>query len=124
MEGVEIEPVVSVVSIEKLPITTDTELSFAPDLAVEVISTNEGWGKLEKKVLAYQKGGTRLVWAIAPVSKQVFVYHKDKGLKFEILTVADELNGEDVLPKFTMPVKELFDYPAVVFQPLLKKSSN
>jgi Uma2 family endonuclease len=78
---------------------------FAPDLAVEVVSPGNDANEIHEKVLDYLKYGVRLVWVIYPESKTVFVHHPSGS---KILTVDDMLEGADVLPGFTLAVKDIF----------------
>jgi Uma2 family endonuclease len=50
---------------------------------------------------------TRLVWVIHPDEKYVLVYHSPEPDGF--LRAADFLDGEAVVPGFSMAVSELFE---------------
>lgn len=50
-------PDLSFVSRERLPSRIDQNANFAPDLAVEVLSTGDDVAEIDKKVLQYQKSG-------------------------------------------------------------------
>lgn len=80
---------------------------FAPDLAVEVVSKNED---VLKKVNEYIRAVTRLVWAIYPDEKMVYVFHPAGAgeLRMQSFGVQDTLDGGDVLPGFTLKVSEIF----------------
>ncbi len=80
---------------------------FPPDLAVEVISPSDRLTAVRKKVAAYQRAGVRLVWVINPRRHTVAVYHPD-DTEPRILGLDDELNGEDVIPGFQLPVRAVF----------------
>jgi Uma2 family endonuclease len=47
-----------------------------------------------------------LVWVILPDEECVLVYHKPKPSK--LLQLEDSLDGEDVIPDFSLPLSELF----------------
>lgn len=81
-----------------------------PNLAVEVVSRTDEVFKVDDKVEVYQKSETRLIWVINPHKKVVSIYHP-KDLKPSVLSIEDELDGEDVLPGFKLPLLEIFDYP-------------
>jgi len=90
--------------IEDVPETGFWEL--APDLVVEIISPSESAGMVKDKVTDYLTAGTRMIWLIFPRTQSAQVYHSlDQS---RILTPADSLEGEDVLPGFSLPLKELF----------------
>ncbi len=78
----------------------------APDLAVEVFSPSDSKSDLFKKIQEYFRAGTRLVWALFPAIKQVYVYRGPKRVK--ILGAGDTLDGEDLLPGFSIAVDKIF----------------
>lgn len=83
-------------------------LPVEPDLAVEVISPYDRYGDVEDKVEDYLRAGVRLVWVVNPRRKFVEVYHPNVEQP-TLLNIDDELNGEDVLPGFTLKVRALFE---------------
>ncbi len=101
-------PDVSFVTLEKMPVPLDEELNFAPDLTVEVVSKNDKTYEIEAKIQHYQQAGVRLIWIIYPVSRKVEVYHRESGLIEQVFSVAQELDGEDLLPGFKLAVSKIF----------------
>jgi Uma2 family endonuclease len=100
-------PDVSFVSAEKL-VAYGNPQEFAkvvPDLAVEVILPEVKYGYLQRKIRDYFEAGVRLLWIIDPQMQTVTVYHSPVDLR--ILTAADALPGEEVLPGFSCLVAEL-----------------
>jgi len=80
-----------------------------PDLAVEVISPGETYRTIRLKLQDYFKGGTRVVWVVRSEDRIIEVY---TGLdELHTLTDADTLDGADVLPGFSLSIRDLFDYP-------------
>jgi Uma2 family endonuclease len=79
-----------------------------PDLAVEVKSPDDSLKLLRDKAHYYLANGTRLVWLVIPEKRLVEVYTPDDE---QILTEEDTLSGEDVLPGFTLPVRDIFADP-------------
>lgn len=80
-----------------------------PDLAIEIKSpSNYYTGKegLREKAAYYLENGSRLVWLVDPDKQQVEVYALSRGVV--TLTVKDMLDGGDVLPGFTLPVRDIF----------------
>ena len=102
------KPDVSFVAKDRLPEKRLTTKPFdgAPDLAVEVISPTDIWWEILEKLNQYFSSGCRLVWLISPPDQTVLVYRADRRSHF--LQVGDSLDGEEVIPGFTMPVAELF----------------
>lgn len=78
----------------------------SPDLAVEVISPGNTGIEIKDKVAAYLAGGARLVWVLNPKRRQIRVHRAD-GTQ-ALLTAKDQLDGEGLLPGFSVPVRELF----------------
>ncbi len=76
-----------------------------PDLCVEVISANDVYLDVADKVNGYLRDGVRLVWVFNPRQKDVTVRTIES---VEILTSDDTLDGGEVLPGFSAPVRTLF----------------
>jgi len=100
-------PDISFVSVARLPSNQipETFIPGAPDLAVEIISPSSRWSEVEEKVADYLAGGARLVWLVDPRERRVVVRYPDRPPA--VLTENDTLDGEDVVPGFTLPVAEL-----------------
>lgn len=79
----------------------------APDLAVEIMADSNTVNDMRDQIIEYFQAGTRLVWIIHPKSKTVDVYHKSIT-DIHIVDVDGVLEGGDVLPGFTLAVRELF----------------
>ncbi len=78
----------------------------APDLAVEIISTYDRRAEIQQKIHDYLSHGTHRVWVIDPDAQTVTVYRPDGSGR--LLGSDDFLDGEDVIPGFTMLVSELW----------------
>ncbi len=83
-----------------------TAFEGAPDLAIEVISPTDIWWEIMQKLDEYFSSGCRLVWLISPLDQRVLVYRQEQ--RSQILELGDLLNGEEVVPGFSMPVADLF----------------
>lgn len=101
-------PHVAFVRLEKMPELLDSEVPFAPDLAVEVISSNDDWKANVDKAKQYLQAGTQLVWVVDPYTKSVFVFRDKENLNFRIVRGEDDLDGEEVVPGFKLKVSALF----------------
>ncbi|MBN1309831.1 MAG: Uma2 family endonuclease [Anaerolineae bacterium] len=80
-------------------------IPYAPDLAVEVVSPHDTATKIHQKVVEYLRAGTQLVWVLYPESRTVAVHTSDGA---HTLTEENTLDGGDVLPGFSVPVREIF----------------
>lgn len=84
----------------------DSFFPTAPDLAVEVVSPSNTSEEISTKVEDYLSSGSRLVWIVYPKRKVVVVYRTNNTVSF--LHENDELDGEDVLPDFRLPLEKIF----------------
>lgn len=78
----------------------------APDLAVEVRSRDNTLADLAVKATEYVASGARLVWIVDPRARRVEVLRP--GRPAETRSECDLLEGEPVLPGFSLPVSRLF----------------
>ena len=97
-------PDIAFISASRLPERRVPEgfLTGAPDLAVEVLSPSDDPVDIQQKVRDYLDAGARLVWLVAPQVKTVTVYRSDGSAR--LLRDQDILEGEDVLPGFSIPL--------------------
>jgi Uma2 family endonuclease len=83
----------------------DKFVSGAPELAVEVISPRNTPANVEQKVREYLAAGTQIVIVIYP-KKQTAIVHTPTSTTR--LTTDDTLSGGDVVPGWSLPLRELF----------------
>jgi Uma2 family endonuclease len=104
---------VSFVRYERLPAgqAPKGNLLMAPDLAVEVVSPNDTWEEVDAKVLEWLDAGTRLVWVVAPGTRTVRIHRPVTATAgtTSMLSADDQISGEDVLPGFSMSIREFFE---------------
>jgi Uma2 family endonuclease len=102
------KPDVSFIRLGRLPNNTLPEghARIAPDLAVEVVSPNDLYYEVEQKVAEYRSAGVRLIWVVVPPTRTVLVRRLDGSIGE--VGEAGELDGEDVVPGFRCPVRDLF----------------
>ena len=81
-------------------------LDVAPDLVVEVMSPNDRWSEVMKKMGEYFAIGVRLVWLADPETDSVYAYRSLTEVRR--FTKGDILLGDDLLPGFSIPVAEVF----------------
>ena len=108
----DLAPDVGFMRAERLPPldapASDGLLVGAPDLAVEVASPTQYRPKMAAKAQRYLAAGTQLVWVIWPKRQEVDVWRPGDRQPSATLTIADTLDGLDVVPGFTLPVAEIF----------------
>lgn len=102
-------PDVSFIARARIPETgiPRTYWPFAPDLAVEVVSSGDTATELRRQVREYLEAGTKLVWVVWPDDRAVTAYAA--GGKPTELGADDELSGGEVLPGFGVRVSQLFE---------------
>lgn len=102
-------PDVAFIRMEKYRALADNQRAMpgAPDIAVEILSPGNRATDVHAKVADYLAAGTLLVWLVDPVAEQVHSYRK--LLEPTVLSAADLLTAEELLPGFRVPVKALFE---------------
>jgi Uma2 family endonuclease len=100
------QPDVAFISKARLP-KLPKRFDLAPDLAVEVVSPDED---ILKKATEYLRAGTKRVWAIYAEDRLVYVMTltENGGILSLPFGEGDSLDGGDVLPGFTLAVKDIF----------------
>lgn len=87
----------------------DTIIEGAPDFVVEIRSRTDNLRPLQNKMAEWMAAGTRLGWLIDARQRQVHVYRAGQP-EPQLLDDPDTLDGEDVLPGFSFPVRQyVFD---------------
>ena len=99
------QPDLSVMVDTKTPIVRKGAVPRMPDLAVEVKSPDDKFKVMREKAEYYLANGTRIVWLIYPHERLVEVFRPN--VDSEILNETHELNGGDVLPGFTLAIRDL-----------------
>ena len=80
----------------------------APDLVVEVVSPGDTFTEVEEKVIAWLAAGCRMVIVLDPRKQTASVYRGPNALSARLLSPADTLSGEDVVPGWSIVVAQLF----------------
>jgi Uma2 family endonuclease len=102
-------PDVSFVAWEQLPggkVPTEPIPDLCPTLAIEVVSRSNRPRELARKRREYFAAGTRLVWQFDPETRTAEVFTgPDQSVK---LDENGTIDGGEVLPGFTLSLRELF----------------
>ena len=85
----------------------DKPFVLVPKLAVEVVSKNDSYSDITRKVELYLQDGVQVVWVIDPKREQVTVYAPDTPTQF--LSGGNTLSGGEIIPDFEISVAELFE---------------
>lgn len=78
----------------------------APDIAVEIISSDDAWTKLFEKARLYFEKGSREVWLVDPYEKGVLVVTPTTRR-----WVWDILSSPELLPGFEVELSKIFTWP-------------
>lgn len=80
---------------------------IAPDIAVEIVSPGDRPGEVLEKVAQWLGAGTLIVWVIDPDRRVAHVHRSDGTIA--IVRHDSALDGEDVLPGFSCPIREILE---------------
>jgi Uma2 family endonuclease len=105
MEQHVLMPDVSVISKARLTTPTGSLTSGAPDIAVEVISSDPA-DRLMHKVRTYLRNGASSVWLVYPADRSVPIYSAKDPVRE--LKGDEAIEEPDVLPGFSEPVSAFF----------------
>jgi Uma2 family endonuclease len=102
-------PDVAVVRADRVPKGKGAAswLDGAPDLAVEVKGDDQSVAERMRKALEYIKAGTKQVWLLDPVTKELMLVTPPDQVR--VLGRGDVLQGGELLPGFQCRVAELFE---------------
>ena len=108
--GADRSPDAAWVPKERLARLTDEEkelfLPLAPDFVAELRSPSDSLRALQAKMREYADTGTRLGWLIDPLDRTVYTYRPGEAV--EVVTDAETVSGEPVLPSFVLDLRRLW----------------
>ncbi|MSQ27358.1 MAG: Uma2 family endonuclease [Dehalococcoidia bacterium] len=78
----------------------------APELVVEAVSPSDTAAEVQAKTEAWLDAGAELVWLLYPQTRSVTAFKSRSDIR--VLSGADTLTGEPVLPGFSVAVADLF----------------
>jgi Uma2 family endonuclease len=90
-------------------------VKIPPDLAVEVVSPNDSAEELEEKLDDYRTAGVPLIWMIYPELRKVKILRQ--GDPAGEMREDVEFSGEDVIPGFRCPLREILPRRAPAEEP-------
>jgi len=102
-------PDVSFIRWERFPddeFPKDSIWPVAPDLAVEILSKGNTEGEMQRKVREYFKAGASRVWLVDPRSRTTRIFTSPR--RFAVVDENSPLDAGDLLPGFTLSLKEWF----------------
>ena len=101
-------PYMAFTSVERLPLGEDVPsyAELVPDLVVEIASPSDSRSQIHDKARMWLSHGVRLVWVVHPDTRTIDVHRADRDAA--TLGEDDALDGMDVLPGFSCPVRTVF----------------
>jgi len=105
-----VAPDIAFIQTERLRLAPQGQGYFpaAPDLIVEVISPTDEPLEIRRKQALYDRVGIPLVWWIDPKRRTATVHAPDRPVRR--LGETDELEGESIVPGFSLQLAKLFDF--------------
>lgn len=99
---------VSFIGADRVPSETEWDRwsEFAPDLAVEIVSSFDTASGLAERLATYLESGVLLVWVLDPARRTAAEHRPGKPVR--LLQEDDELDGGEVLVGFRVRVGALF----------------
>ncbi len=82
-------------------------LEVAPELIVEILSPDDRWQEVSRKIAEYFAAGVERVWIVEPRNRAVLVYRS--ASESVRLGADDVLEGENVLAGLQVLVRTLFE---------------
>ena len=112
LPGVGRAPDVSFISWKSLPggkppPCSEKVPAVVPDLVVEVLSMSNTTREMARKRDEYFRAGVKLVWEIDPELRSATVFTGPNAMS--IVSIDGHLEGADILPGFTLALREVFD---------------
>lgn len=98
-------PDVSFVSDVNRPVERRGPALYIPDLCIEIQSPDDSAKKMANKATFYLANGAKMVWLVYPSRRLIEVLTPTDR---QLLGIEDTLDGGDVLPGFTLPIKNVF----------------
>ncbi len=80
-----------------------------PTLAVEVLSPNDKWGKVTRRITKFLERGIVVIWLVDPEGRSVTIYRLNQLP--QVFEGSDELAGDPELPGFRCRVADFFYRP-------------
>lgn len=103
-------PDVGVILKSRLPeLPSNSFIPLTPDFVIEVVSVSDlkdSENRIEKKLRKYREAGVPLIWYVYYEREKVEVYRN--GQAKQVYGIDETLDGGDVLPGFTLRVRDIF----------------
>ena len=103
-------PDVAVYRWERIPRTTKGKIDYdfltPPDIAIEIVSPGQSTNRLIRRCQRFLAEGVRVVLLVDPEDESIAVFRPEGTTT---VRAGDQIDLSDVIPAFTLDVRELFD---------------
>ncbi|MBX3065210.1 MAG: Uma2 family endonuclease [Anaerolineae bacterium] len=108
--GTLLQPHVAYIVKDRVGTLEGETFEGAPDLAVEVLREGASHRDVLEKARQYLRCGARMLWIVFPADQMIEVYKLNggKGMSVDTVDAEGTLDGGELLPGFTLPVKMIF----------------
>jgi Uma2 family endonuclease len=105
-----LSPDIAFTRTERLKPPVEGYVPQMPDFVVEVKSPDNTLNELKHKAERYLKNGVKLVWIVQPGRKKVHICTSgESGMVVTVSGIGDTLDGGDIVPGFTLVVRDIFE---------------
>ena len=103
------EPDIAFISAARMPLVEESHSysEIIPDLVVEIASPSDSRRAVNDKARMWRSYGVPLVWTVFANPRSVEVHRADGSII--TLYEDDVLDGGEILPGFSVPVREIFE---------------
>ena len=103
------EPDIYYVSAARLPLDdqSDGYLEVVPELVVEIVSPSDSPTEVDEKIRMWLDLGVSMALVVRPANRTIVI--RRPRIPAVTLSGEDTLDGGDVLPGFSLPLREIFD---------------
>jgi Uma2 family endonuclease len=86
----------------------DQPLALVPEFVIEIVSPNDRYSDINKKVERYLSDGVKLVWVVDPQRKAIAVHEAGKAQSTTFMA-GQTLTCGEVIPGFKIPLDSIFE---------------
>ena len=100
-------PDLTYISFDRLPVTwkENAACPVAPELAIEIISPGQTFGKMIQKASIYLSNNVLRVWIIDPSTKSLTVFYADAA---PVTYTGEQLISDPIFPELSIVTSQLF----------------
>lgn len=89
----------------RAPVDESDNVVAPPDLAVEILSPDDPFGRVQQKIRVYLRAGVRVVWIVDPATRTVSVCRRSEE---PTLAAVGDVLEDALLPGLRLSLEDLF----------------